>query len=529
MNRIYKITLKTFISLALLFFAAQLTSTQAQPQETSIQFTETEKQWLLAHPVIRISPDSYYEPVEFVEDGVHTGMTGEYFDSISDMLGVTFELIQHEKWSDTLKAMDAGHIDLLTSLQKTPERNLKYNFTVPYISLNSVMVTDRLNKNNKMTMDDLTGKKLAVVEGYFWGDLIKRDYTEIELVSVPDISEGLKQTALGTADAFLGSFATLSYYLNKQEITNLMVAGNSPYQINYGVAIRKDWPELVGILDKAIQAISLERHEQIRANWIKLDYEPPLLNRSVTMILVALVVIAALLAVMGAYISNTLRRKVRGKTKELYLINQKLEEMVEMRTEDLRRANDKLLSTKRLLTSTNKTLEEEANRDRLTKIPNRKRLEEVLELTMKEVQTAKNPISLMMMDIDHFKLLNDHYGHLIGDDCLIEVASCLNSFTKRGGEFVARFGGEEFIMVLPNIDEEQATNYANSVLEKTHELSIENIDSPTEKFVTLSIGVATYSPLDEQLTSAELINRSDLAMYQAKKSGRNQVVAYSSL
>jgi len=506
-----------------------LHSLSAQEPESSLNLTIAEKQWLLEHPVIRISPDSYYEPVEFITNGKHTGMTGEYFDTFSKLLGVKFELVQHQIWSETMQAMDSGRIDILTLVQDTPERRAKYNFTSPYMSLNSVMITDRINTNNKMTMQDLTGKKLAVVEGYFWGDLVKVDYPEIELLYVPDITEGLKQTALGRADAFLGSFAPLSSYLNKQEITNLMVAGNAPYQINYGTAVRKDWPELVGILNKAIATISTEEHKRIRSNWIKLDYEPPLLSRRVTGGLLALTLIAALLAGIGAYISATLQRKVREKTSQLHQVNQKLEQMVETRTQDLRRANDKLLSSKRLLTTTNRILEAEVNRDSLTKIPNRKRLEEVLELALKESLEEQVPVSVILVDIDHFKLLNDHYGHLIGDDCLIEVASCLSAFTKRGGEFVARFGGEEFIIVLPNLTEEEAQKYANLVLKKVHALAIENIESPVEKFVTLSMGVATSDPKVEKLSSSELIGRSDKAMYHAKNTGRNKAVRYSSL
>jgi len=217
------------------------------------------------------------------------------------------------------------------------------------------------------------------------------------------------------------------------------------------------------------------------------------------------------------------------KTTELSQVNQKLEQMVDTRTQDLRRANDKLLSSKRLLTTTNKILEAEVNRDNLTKIPNRKRLEEFLELAFQQALESQEPLSIVLADIDHFKKLNDHYGHLIGDDCLVEVASCLNNFTKRGGEFVARFGGEEFIMVLPNLTEQEAVSYAELVLAKVQALGIENIDAPNEKIVTLSMGVACLDPQAKVLTPSELIARSDKAMYQAKSKGRNQVVAYSTL
>jgi len=486
-------------------FGFYLQADTAQEANNGLNLSPAEKQWLMEHPIVRVSPDSHYEPIEFIQNGQHSGITGDYFALFSELLGIEFQLLEHDKWSDTMKAMEKGEIDIFTSLQSTSERH------------------------NKMTMNNLVGKKLAVVDGYFWGDLVKNDFPNIELVLVNDITEGLKLTALGTTDAFLGSFAALSYYLNKQEISNLMVAGNAPYEINYGTAVRKDWPELVSILNKAINVITPEQHKTIRNKWIKLDYEPPLLSRRVTAVLLALSILAGLSALIAAYISNTLRRKVREKTLELYQVNQQLEQMVESRTQDLRRANDKLLSSKRQLTSTNRILEVEVNRDNLTKIPNRKRLEEVLKLAFQEAIENQEPLSIILADIDHFKKLNDHYGHLIGDDCLVEVAGCLNSFTKRGGEFVARFGGEEFIIVLPNLTEEEAKIYANLLLKKVHALGIENIDAPKEKFVTLSMGVASLDFSDRNMTVEKLIARSDKAMYQAKNNGRNQVAVYSEI
>jgi len=391
------------------------------------------------------------------------------------------------------------------------------------------MITDKVPGEDFHDMASLKNKKLAVVKGYFWEELVKQDYPSIEIVQVNSIEEGLTETALGTADAFLASLATSSHYISQQNITNLKVAGKSPYQINYGVAVRKDWPELVGILNTAIQGITEEQHAEIKARWIHLDFEPPIISRKMTQMLFALIGLTSLLAGGTAIASRVLSRKVKEKTLALSKINQELEAIVEIRTQDLREANKRLLQSERSLTSSNKSLINAVNHDDLTNIPNRKKLNEFLTQTMEEALSNLEPVSVIMADIDHFKHFNDHYGHLLGDDCLVKVANCLNDLTKRGNELVARFGGEEFIIVLPNTSEKAALRYAELVLSKIKVLNIENLASPTAKQVTLSMGVATMDPNVMKLSQTELIDLSDKALYEAKESGRNQVVSFSNL
>jgi len=180
------------------------------------------------------------------------------------------------------------------------------------------------------------------------------------------------------------------------------------------------------------------------------------------------------------------------------------------------------------LESANHELEQLANSDGLTAIGNRRRFEEFLAGEWHRAIRFKTEISLILLDIDHFKLFNDKYGHLEGDECLKKVAKALNGAIHRPTDLVARFGGEEFAIVLGGTDAAGANTIANEVFECIKKLKIPHDDSTTNEYLTISVGVATTFAevgMDESL----LIQAADEALYEAKENGRNQIVENSSI
>ncbi len=160
--------------------------------------------------------------------------------------------------------------------------------------------------------------------------------------------------------------------------------------------------------------------------------------------------------------------------------------------------------------------------DGLTGIPNRRRFDEVLKSEWKRAFRDKKPISVLMADIDYFKRYNDHYGHLEGDECLKRVAECLQNTLKRPADLAARFGGEEFVGILPATTAEGALKIAETYRESVEALQVEHQESPISDYVTISVGVATIMPSEEQ-GEEKLVRRADDALYEAKEAGRNQV------
>ena len=131
-----------------------------------------------------------------------------------------------------------------------------------------------------------------------------------------------------------------------------------------------------------------------------------------------------------------------------------------------------------------------------------------------------------MIDVDRFKQYNDHYGHLRGDKCLIAVARILSGCTQRTSDLVARFGGEEFVVLLPESDIEGALTVAEECLEALEDARLEHVKSDVEPYVTVSIGVAAMLPIHDK-SSTMLIEQADVALYQAKQNGRNRFCSFN--
>lgn len=161
--------------------------------------------------------------------------------------------------------------------------------------------------------------------------------------------------------------------------------------------------------------------------------------------------------------------------------------------------------------------------DGLTGIPNRRLFEERLETEWQRAGDYQKPISLIFIDIDHFKKYNDHFGHQQGDQCLIKVAKSINDSMESPNDLLARFGGEEFTIILPNRNNEEATRIAENVRKQVERLQIPASVNDKEDFVTVSVGVATKVP-SETVTKETLIQSADQAVYEAKTGGRNRVI-----
>lgn len=173
-----------------------------------------------------------------------------------------------------------------------------------------------------------------------------------------------------------------------------------------------------------------------------------------------------------------------------------------------------------------KQMEEKLQRlsviDGLTGIGNRRLFDETLGNEWKRVIRDKFPISLILLDIDFFKLYNDSYGHQAGDTCLKQVATALDLCVQRPADLVARYGGEEFAVILPETTLEGASSLAESIRSSIESLKIEHNKSTVSPYVTVSIGVSTLVP--ERVASYEqLILNADKALYRAKEKGRNQI------
>ncbi|MBF0310478.1 MAG: diguanylate cyclase [Magnetococcales bacterium] len=162
--------------------------------------------------------------------------------------------------------------------------------------------------------------------------------------------------------------------------------------------------------------------------------------------------------------------------------------------------------------------------DGLTEIPNRRSYDQTLEAEWNRAMREGRPLTLIMMDVDHFKLYNDHYGHAGGDLCLQRVARALAGCLHRPGDFVARYGGEEFVAVLPGSDAEGALQVGEQFRRAITALELPHARSGTAAWLTLSLGAATVTPTAQNSPDA-LQKAADAMLYRAKADGRNRVLA----
>ncbi|MTW19711.1 diguanylate cyclase domain-containing protein [Allochromatium palmeri] len=190
----------------------------------------------------------------------------------------------------------------------------------------------------------------------------------------------------------------------------------------------------------------------------------------------------------------------------------RLEAQVAERTEELRQANVKL--------------ERMAMKDGLTGLANRRFLDERLRYEWQRLKREQGVLAVILCDIDYFKRFNDYYGHQGGDECLIKVAQAIQSSLQRPGDLCGRYGGEEFLILLPNTDIQGAAITAERIRSAVEALRIKHLESDIAAYVTLSLGVATASP-HEGRSAEHLVSVADEALYRAKDQGRNQVVLMS--
>lgn len=193
---------------------------------------------------------------------------------------------------------------------------------------------------------------------------------------------------------------------------------------------------------------------------------------------------------------------------------------------DIKEMEEELLQLNQQLSHTNEQLEQSVITDSLTGLYNRRHFDSTFSKELARATRQSTPLSLLIVDIDFFKQYNDRYGHLLGDDCLSRVGNCMNQLFKRSGDLPSRYGGEEFVVVLPGCDGLDLQERAETLRTAIEELRMPHAGSGVSDVVTVSIGSVTYRPMNNEVIAPkarELFKEADKALYRAKENGRNRV------
>jgi PAS domain S-box-containing protein len=241
-----------------------------EPQAVSLSLTPEEQQWLADHPVINIGVDPGFAPFEFIDtDGSHRGMAADYLDLIESMLGLEFKVASGLTWSEAVEKAKKRELDILPCVGITEERKQFFTFTDTYLSFPRVLFC-RTDGPKPGALEDLAGLLIGVQDKSSHHGWLT-DHTQYQPILYPTAQEALLALSSGDVGVVVGNLAASNYLINQLEIDNLKVAFPLPGgPQDLALAVRNDWPVLVTILNKALEAIPVEKAGKIRRKWLGL-------------------------------------------------------------------------------------------------------------------------------------------------------------------------------------------------------------------------------------------------------------------
>ena len=433
-----------------------------------ISLTDEERSYLHSKKKITMCIDPAWMPLEKIEKGKHIGMTADYMAILQKKIGVPIELVPTVSWTQSIEYAKARKCDIFSLAMPTEERLSYMNFTRPYLTIPVVLAT-KMDKFFVADISRLEGKKLGVVRGYAFGEILRKKYPNLNIIDVDSLYDGLEKVNHGELYGFIGTLVTIGYEAQRNFVGEIKIAGKFDEQWQLGVATRNDEPLLKSIFDKAIADISEKQKQDILNQWLSIRYEQVVNYRD----LWPWLILSAVILLFFLY--------------RFYV---------------LRKYNEQL----QRLTIT----------DNLTQTYNRLKLDAELEQQANLYHRYKQPFSIMIMDIDLFKQVNDRYGHQSGDVVLVEFTRIIKKHIRKTDIF-GRWGGEEFMLIIPNTDIHKAMIQAEKL-----RLLIAQHNFKIVGHLTASFGVAQFD--EENNTIKQLISKADKALYQAKEQGRNRVV-----
>ncbi|MBT5057248.1 MAG: transporter substrate-binding domain-containing protein [Gemmatimonadetes bacterium] len=225
------------------------------------------------HPTIRVGADEAFPPVDFIdENGVHRGLAADYLALLNQRLGIDMQVVQGLTWAQMMDGVKTGTLDLILCIADTPERQTFFHFTEPYLNLPIVVFT-RDDAPFLPSVQSLEGRRVAVVDGYAPHEFLRSEFPKLTLQPIPTPAEALLRLTSGQVDAFVGNLASATYIIQQRGLNNIKVAAPTPQAVDISMGVRKDWPELVGILNKGLRSVTQEERSEIYSRWLAVRYE----------------------------------------------------------------------------------------------------------------------------------------------------------------------------------------------------------------------------------------------------------------
>ncbi|NYZ14019.1 diguanylate cyclase [Azospirillum sp. RWY-5-1] len=417
-----------------------------------------------------VDPD--WPPYEIINrGGAHEGIAADLLALAGERAGLSLALHPTADWDASLKASREGACDLLSFLNQTPKREEWLLFTEPLFIDPNVIITHAEHP----FIADLSAesdKSIALPSGTSIEERVRRDFPKLRILTTDSEAEAFAMVSNRKADLTIRSLTVAVYTIKKEGWFNLKVSGQLPgYENRLRVGVRKDMPEIRDRLDRGIATITGQERTQIANRHVSINVQTA----------VDYGLIRNLVLGFSAVLLSNLAWAIK-----------------------LRKANAQL---RRM-----------ARTDHLTGLYNRAALDGLLTREIDRSARYGRPLAVMIIDLDHFKSVNDRLGHLMGDRVLIELAGILRGAT-RNADPVGRWGGEEFLVLCPETTVAQALVVAERICEAVRSHRFE-----TGWRHTVSAGVSALRAGD---SLDGLLQRADSALYHAKHQGRDRAQAES--
>lgn len=460
--------LKTALRAGLCALAISLA--HATPQPPPLVFTPQEKAYLEKAGVVKMCVDPDWVPFERINpQGQHEGIAADLVQLVAQRVGLNIELLQVKSWDESLIASKNGRCQIMSFLNQTPARDQWLVFTQPIFFDPNIIIT---REEHPFIADPkgLRDESIALPRGTMVEERLRRDYPNLKVVLTGSEQESIALVSERKVDMTIRSLIVAAYAIKKEGLFNLKIAGQIPeYTNELRIGVLKEEKTLRDILDKGVATLTPQEREAISNKHVSISVQ-----RGIDYSLIWKIIAAASFVLCLVFYWN---RKLRVLNKEL----------------------ERLSVT-----------------DKLTGLFNRNKLDETFENEIQRSFRFNQCFSIIMLDVDYFKHVNDTYGHPTGDRVLIDIGQILQNNTRET-DIVGRWGGEEFLIICPQTDQQGAVAMAESL--RQH---LERHPFPVIRQATASFGVSTYRPGDR---CKDLLSRADEALYLAKNKGRNRVEA----
>ncbi|WWW12606.1 diguanylate cyclase [Arcobacter cryaerophilus gv. pseudocryaerophilus] len=437
---------------------------------SDFSLTKSEKEYLNSKHSLKMCIDPFWYPIEFMKDGKISGITSDLKRYFEEKIQINIDVVPTNNWNESLDFIKDKKCDIISSISPSYDRMSYLNFTKPILTL-PIVVTTQKDKPFLRDISLLKNEKIAILKGHFIAEYIKDYFPYLKIVEVASMNEGLYLVEQGEVYGYIDNALVLSSTIQKEFSNSLKIGFRFDVLDEISIGTRNDEPILNDIFSRLVDDLDETKKQEFLNNWTIITEQVGWFSLKEIIFLVIFTT-----TIFGGLIFY--QRKLK-------ILNKKLNELY--------------------LT------------DKLTGLYNRFKIDKELSLQKDNIDRNDSySCGLILIDIDYFKSINDTLGHLVGD-CILKDISKLLKNNLRKTDIIGRWGGEEFLIILPFTSKDIAKKVAENLRALIEE---NNFSYNMNRKITISIGVTEFSKSKSVEDTLLLV---DNLLYKAKENGRNRV------